>query len=95
MNIVPDKEAKAERLEVRLTPSDKALLAHAAQARQTTITEFLISSAVRAAEGVVASPRVFFADEAGWAVLQRLLDDEEYQPSASAVARLRIHQRKD
>jgi uncharacterized protein (DUF1778 family) len=94
MRIVPDKEAKAERLEVRLTPSNKALLAHAAQARQTTITEFLISSAVRAAEEVVASPKVFFANDEGWTALQRLLDDEAYQPGAGALARLGKHQRK-
>ena len=95
MTTAPDKEAKAERLEVRLTPSNKALLAHAAQVRQTTITEFLISSAIRAAEDVVASPKVFFANEEGWAGVQRLLDDEDYQPSAGAVARLRRQPRKD
>ncbi len=95
MNIVPDKETKAERLEVRLTPSTKALLTQAAQARQTTITEFLVSSAVKAAEDVVASPKVFFANDAGWAALQRLLDDEQYQPSAAAVARLGRGQQRD
>jgi uncharacterized protein (DUF1778 family) len=95
MHIAPEKEAKAERLEVRLTPSNKALLAHAAQVRQTTITEFLISSAVRAAEDVVASPRVFFANEAGWAALQTLLDDADYRPSAAAVSRLSKRQRTD
>ena len=95
MNIAPEKEAKAERLEVRLTPSNKTLLAHAAQVRQTTITEFLISSAVRAAEDVVASPKVFFANEEGWAALRHLLDDENYRPSEGAVARLGKQQRND
>jgi uncharacterized protein (DUF1778 family) len=95
MNANPGKEAKAERLEVRLTPSNKALLAHAAQVRQTTITEFLVSSAVKAAEDVVASPKVFFANKAGWAAIQGLLADEDYRPSAGAVARMRKLPRKD
>jgi uncharacterized protein (DUF1778 family) len=89
MSIAHEKEAKVERLEVRLTPSTKALLAHAAQVRQTTVTEFLVSSAVKAAEDVVASPKVFFADDAGWAAIQRLLEDAEYVPSAGAVQRLK------
>jgi len=79
---------------VRLTASNKALLAHAAQARHTTITEFLISSAVKAAENVVASSKVFFADEGGWTAIQCLLDDAQYQPSADAVARLRKGRRQ-
>ena len=90
MNIAPEKEAKVERLEVRLTPSTKSLLTYAAQVRRTSVTEFLISSAVKAAEDVVASPKVFFANDEGWAAIQRLLDDEEnYKPSAEATARLR------
>jgi uncharacterized protein (DUF1778 family) len=89
MNIAPEKEAKAERLEVRLTPSAKSLLMYAAQVRQTTVTEFLISSAMRAAEDVVASPKVFFANDEGWAAIQRLLDEENYKPSAVAIDRLR------
>ena len=94
MNAGPEKEAKAERLEVRLTPSNKALLMHAAQVRQTTITEFLVSSAVKAAEDVVASAKVFFANEAGWTTIQHLLGDEDYRPSAGAVARMRKLRRR-
>jgi uncharacterized protein (DUF1778 family) len=94
MNMAPEKEVKAERLEVRLTPSDKALLAYAARVRKTTITDFLVSSAIKAAEDTVASPKVFFADEDGWAAIQRLLEDESYQPSAEAVARLGKRPRK-
>ena len=89
MDIAPEKEAKVERLEVRLTPSAKHLLMYAAQIRQTTVTEFLVSSAVRAAEDVVASPKVFFANDEGWAAIQRLLDDEHYKPSHAARDRLR------
>jgi len=76
-----ERAAKAERLEVRLTPATKSLLSHAAQLKHTTLTDFLISSAVRAAEDALVSPRVFEVDsEEGWNTLMGLLD----APSAPA-----------
>ena len=87
MNAVIEKEAKAERIEIRVTPSAKALLNAAAQARQTTISEFLLSNGIEAAEKAVSMPRVFYATEEGWEALQKLLDEEEKQePSPAAVA---------
>lgn len=59
MPLVAEKEARAGRLEIRLTPSVKALLTHAANVRHCSLTEFLLSSAVRAAEEAVnVAPRV-------------------------------------
>jgi uncharacterized protein (DUF1778 family) len=52
-------QAKTERLEVRLSPATKSLLSHAVQMRHTTVTDFLVSSAGRAAKDVLVSPRVF------------------------------------
>jgi uncharacterized protein (DUF1778 family) len=75
MSVVQERETKNERLEVRLTPATKSLLTHAAQLRHTTLTEFLVSSAVRAAEEVLVSPRVFeVTSETGWTTLADLLD---------------------
>jgi uncharacterized protein (DUF1778 family) len=54
-----ERETKAERVEVRLTQATKSLLTHAANRWHATVGEFLISSAVRAAEDVLVSPRVF------------------------------------
>jgi uncharacterized protein (DUF1778 family) len=84
-------EAKAERLEVRLTPATKSLLSHAAQLKHTTLTDFLISSAVRAAEDVLVSPRVFEVNtEKGWNTLMELLDDNHnVEPNAELVNLLR------
>ena len=83
-------QAKTERLEVRLSPATKSLLSHAAQMRHTTVAEFLISSAVRAAEDVLVAPRVFeISTGKGWRTLMALLDappDEE--PNAALVALL-------
>jgi uncharacterized protein (DUF1778 family) len=59
MVLAREREAKAERLEVRLTPAVKSLLSHAAQLKHTTLTDFLVSSAIKAAEDALVSPRVF------------------------------------
>ena len=70
-----ERETKAERMEVRLTQATKSLLTHAAHVRHTTVSEFLISSAVRAAEDVLVAPRVFeIGTEHGWKTLAELLD---------------------
>ena len=55
MALARQAQAKTERLEVRLSPATKSLLSHAAQMRHTTVAEFLISSAVRAASSLVSS----------------------------------------
>jgi uncharacterized protein (DUF1778 family) len=76
-----ERETKTERVEVRLTQATKSLLAHAAHLRHTTVSEFLISSAVRAAEDVLVAPRVFeIGTDRGWKTLADLLD-----PSPDAV----------
>ncbi|HUB46397.1 MAG TPA: DUF1778 domain-containing protein [Acetobacteraceae bacterium] len=86
-----EREAKAERLEVRLTPATKALLGHAAHLKHTTLTDFLISSAVRAAEDALVSPRVFEVDsEEGWNTLMGLLDaPSSSEPDDRLVSLLR------
>jgi uncharacterized protein (DUF1778 family) len=91
MSTTIERETKAERLEVRLTQATKSLLTHAAQLRHTSITEFLISSAVRAAEEVLVSPRIFeIGSEHGWRTLADLLDPApDVQPNAALVGLLR------
>ena len=88
MPILADKEAKAERIEVRVTPNAKALLTAAAQARHTTVSEFVLAHALEAAEQTVAVPRVAYASEEGWAAIQRMLDGDR-EPRADVVARLK------
>jgi uncharacterized protein (DUF1778 family) len=83
-----ERNVKVERIEVRVTASAKALLMAAANARHTTISEFLLTNGVEAAEQIVAVPRVFYASDEGWAAIQQLLDDDEndHQPNKSTVA---------
>jgi|HubBroStandDraft_2_1064218.scaffolds.fasta_scaffold2709519_1 uncharacterized protein (DUF1778 family) len=91
MVLAREREAKAERLEVRLTPAVKSLLSHAAQLKHTTLTDFLVSSAIRAAEDALVSPRVFEVNsEKGWNTLMDLLNEpNDVAPNATLVALLR------
>ncbi len=87
MTKLAEKVVKDERIEVRVSPNAKALLMAAAQARHTTVSEFLLTNGIEAAEQVVAVPRVFYASQEGWAAIQQLLDDEEnHQPSAETIS---------
>jgi len=74
--VVLEKESKAERIEIRVTPNVKALLTAAAQSRHTSISEFLLTHGIEAAEREIAAPRVFYASETGWASVQALLDED-------------------
>jgi len=91
MVIAKEREAKVERLEVRLTPAVKSLLSHAAQIKHTTLTDFLVSSAVRAAEDALVSPRVFEVNtDEGWNTLMGLLDEPgNAEPNPELVSLLR------
>lgn len=77
MSTAAEREAKAERIELRVTSNAKALLTAAAQSRHTTVSEFLLTHGIAAAEQALAVPRVFYASDKGWAALQRLLDEED------------------
>jgi uncharacterized protein (DUF1778 family) len=84
---VVEKETKADRIEIRVTPNVKALLAAAAQSRHTTISDFLLGHGIEAAEREIASPKIFFASERGWAAVQKLLDeDETVRPTKATLA---------
>ena len=92
---VLEKESKAERIELRVTPNVKALLSAAAQSRHTTISEFLLDHGIEAAEREITSPKVFFATEKGWAAVQRLLDEnDQMQPDDATISWLTKQRRK-
>ena len=82
---------KTERLELRLSPATRSLLAQAARLRHTSLTEFLVSSAVRAAEDAMAQPKLFeIESDAGWDVLTGLLADNGGEsPNGALVALMR------
>ena len=85
LTLVAEKSGKAERIELRVTPHAKALLTAAANARHTTMSEFLLTHGLAAAEEIVATPRVFYASEDGWARVQAMLDEADGAPSDATI----------
>jgi len=71
---MPAVEAKSERIEVRTTPTMKALLQHAAAFSHQNVTEFLLEAGIHAAEEALVDRRVFRLDDAQWQKFQDALD---------------------
>ena len=67
-------EARSERIEVRTTPSAKALLQRAASASHKNVTEFLLDAGLSVAEDTLANRRLFRLDDQQWQEFQDLLD---------------------
>ena len=67
-------ETKSERIEVRTTPSVKALLRRAASSAHMNVTEFLLDAGSKAAEDTLADRQVFRLDDLGWKEFQNILD---------------------
>jgi uncharacterized protein (DUF1778 family) len=73
---------KTERLSLRLTPEQDAVLRRAAEARGESANEFVLRHAVEAAQIELADRRVFVADEAAWEEFQALLSRPPALPQA-------------
>ncbi len=71
---MPVAEAKSERIEVRTTPTMKALLQRAATFSHKNVTEFLLEAGIRAAEEALVDRRMFRLDDAQWQAFQDVLD---------------------
>jgi uncharacterized protein (DUF1778 family) len=65
--------SKTERLNLRLTPSQDAVLRRAAEAKGEAVSDYVLRHAVEAAETDLADRRAFVLDEARWARLQEVL----------------------
>jgi uncharacterized protein (DUF1778 family) len=64
----------------------KALLNAAAQARHTTVSDFLLNHGIQAAEDAII-PRIVYVSEEGWETVQKLLNEpEDIVPDEAAVA---------
>ena len=71
---MPATEAKSERIEVRTTPTIKALLQRAAAFSHKNVTEFLLEAGTNAAEEALVDRRLFRLDDARWQAFQDVLD---------------------
>jgi uncharacterized protein (DUF1778 family) len=74
--------SKTERLSLRLTPEQDAVLRRAAEARGESANDFVLRHAVEAAEMELADRRVFFVDDAQWSQLLELLSAPPALPPA-------------
>jgi len=74
--------SKTQRLSLRLTPEQDAVLRRAAEARGESANDFVVRHAVEAAQMELADRRVFVADSSSWDELQELLSRPPAIPSA-------------
>lgn len=72
---------KTERLNLRLTPAQDSVLRAAADAHGETTSEYVLRSAVEAAQSDLADRRVFVVDERAWQELQAALSSPVTVPS--------------
>lgn len=74
--------SKTERLSLRLTPEQDAVLRRAADARGESANDFVVHHAVEAAQMELANRRVFVADDLAWDELQELLSQPPTLPAS-------------
>jgi uncharacterized protein (DUF1778 family) len=65
---------KASKVQLRLRPAEKAILARAAELRQTTLSKFMLDHAVQAAQQVLADQVHFTLSPARWKAFCEALD---------------------
>src|SRR3954453_9924640 len=70
----PRAVRKSDRLGLRLSAAQSAVLRAASEAEGTAVTDFVLRSAMRAAEASLAGRRAFVIDEERWAELSAALD---------------------
>ncbi len=75
---------KTERLNIRLTQAQDTVLRRAAEARGESASEYVLRSAVAAAEMDLADRRVFVVDDQAWNELQELLSSPLSLPAPMA-----------
>lgn len=68
------QEARRGRLNVRATKNQEHLIRRAAEASDTTVTEFVLRTVTLEAERVLADRRWFIVNDAQWTEFNRMLD---------------------
>ncbi len=82
-----DAEPKTERLAARLSPEQKLVVERAAALRHQPVSQFVVNSAVRAAEETIRQHElIVLSARDSAAVMQALLDQEAPSPGLKRVA---------
>ncbi len=74
MTAIARSKPKAERIDLRVSASHKALLQRAAAARRVSVSEFVLDSAQTAALETLADRREFHLDKKRWTAFLEALD---------------------
>ena len=69
-----NQEPRSERIDVRTSTSVKRLLQRATHAANKTVSEFMLDSALTAANETLADRRMFLLDEEHWRAFIEALD---------------------
>lgn len=70
----PNKNTKADRIELRASPRHAAIIRQAAEARGKTVSSFMLDAAYLEAQRDLAGRRLFRLDATQWARFIRALD---------------------
>jgi uncharacterized protein (DUF1778 family) len=71
---MPSSTARSEKLDIRITPEAKRLLQEAARERHTTISQFVLDTALGAANDLLAARTRIGLDCARWEQFMEALD---------------------
>lgn len=70
-----DLNIKSQRLSVRLSPRQRCVLETASAVEGTTLTDFVLANATRAAENLLANRRLFLLSDERWVAFESALDE--------------------
>jgi uncharacterized protein (DUF1778 family) len=70
----PEASLKATKVQLRLRPTEKAVIARAAELRQTTLSKFMLAHAYQAAQQVLADQVHFTLPAERWRAFCQALD---------------------
>jgi uncharacterized protein (DUF1778 family) len=71
---MPTSSRRSDKLDIRISPKAKRLLQAAARARHTTVSQFVIGSALAAANEVLAGRTHIGLDSEQWTAFMTALD---------------------
>jgi uncharacterized protein (DUF1778 family) len=71
---MPTRARRTEKLDLRLTPQAKEKIAAAAAVSQTSVTEFVLKSALYRADETLMDQRLFILNEEQFAAFEAALD---------------------
>lgn len=69
-----NREGKVSRISLRVSPTQASLLKRAAESQDTTLTDFVLTSAALAAERALADRRLFVLQPEQWAAFEAALE---------------------